>query len=199
MDLESIIIKIAGKTDEKYAMQISEETRRSAIQRGSGISNRSPESIVQKMRDGKAVVAVTRGGLWVGFSYIERCSNGEFVSNSGVIVSPVYRLSGVAKRIKQKIFQLSRDKYPNAKIFSITTSLAIMKMNADLGFETVTFNEITQDSSFWEGCKSCMNYDILQLKQCKNCLCTSMLYTDPIKKKLLGKSMNTRVYHGPNQ
>jgi len=186
MDTESIIIKIAGVSDEKYAMQISEETRRSAIQRGSGISNRSGESIIQKMRDGKAVVAVTRGGHWVGFSYIEIWSNGEFVSNSGLIVCPAYRLSGVAQKIKQKIFQLSRDKYPNAKIFSITTSLAIMKMNARLGFDTVTFNEITQESKFWEGCKSCINYEILQRKQCKNCFCTSMLYIHPIRKTGLG-------------
>jgi hypothetical protein len=185
MDPESIIIRIAGDPDEKYAVQIAEETRRSAIQRGSGISNRSPESIVQKMREGKAVVAVTSGGEWVGFSYIEIWSKGEFVSNSGLIVSPAYRLSGVAERIKQKIFQLSRDKYPNAKLFSITTSLAIMKMNARLGFDPVTFNEITQDSEFWEGCKSCINFEILQGKHCKNCLCTSMLYTHPEKKKLM--------------
>ena len=177
MDPDGIIIRIAGHEDEPYAEQIADETERSAKQRGSGISKRSPESIIQKMRDGKAVVAVTTGGLWAGFSYIEIWGGGEFVSNSGLIVAPEYRASGVASAIKNRIFQLSREKYPGAKIFSITTGLAIMKMNARLGFETVTFNEIAHDPLFWEGCKSCVNYDILQGKQCKNCFCTAMLYT----------------------
>jgi hypothetical protein len=184
VDPDSIIIRIAGKEDEQYAKGISEETMRSAIQRGSGIARRSPESIIQKMREGKAVVAVTKDYKWVGFSYLEIWSNGEFVSNSGLIVAPSYRLSGVAKKIKNKIFKLSRSKYPNANIFSITTGLAIMKMNAELGFEPVTFNEITREKGFWEGCKSCVNYDILQRKQCRNCLCTAMLFIPSAKKVL---------------
>ena len=184
MDPDGIIIKIAGSEDEQYAQQIAEETERSAIQRGSGISKRSPESIIRKMRGGKAVVALTKDGQWAGFSYIEIWSNGEFVSNSGLIVSPEFRTLGVAKAIKDRIFSLSREKYPQAKIFSITTGLAIMKMNARLGFEPVTFNEITHEPGFWEGCKSCCNYDILQGKQCKNCLCTAMLYT-PVEDRQL--------------
>jgi hypothetical protein len=184
MDPDSIIIRIAGKDDEQYANEISEETERSAIQRGSGISRRSPESIVQKMREGKAVVAVTNDNKWAGFSYFEIWSNGEYVSNSGLIVAPSYRLSGIAKKIKNKIFELSRSRYPNANIFSITTGLAIMKMNAELGFEPVTFNEITKEPGFWEGCKSCVNYDILQQKRCKNCLCMAMLYIPTAKRAL---------------
>ncbi|HTB25494.1 MAG TPA: hypothetical protein VK711_08985 [Puia sp.] len=188
MDPDNIIIRIAGKDDEQYAIEISEETERSAIQRGSGISRRTPESIIQKMREGKAVVAVTNDNKWVGFSYLEIWSNGEFVSNSGLIVAPSYRLSGIAKKIKNKIFKLSRSKYPKSNIFCITTGLTIMKMNAGLGFEPVTFNEITKESGFWEGCKSCVNYDILQQKQCKNCLCTAMLYIPPVKKVLTTKA-----------
>lgn len=131
---------------------------------------------MQKMREGKAIIAVTSDGEWAGFSYIEIWSGGELVSNSGLIVSPAFRRSGVAAAIKQKIFELSRQKYPEAKIFSITTGLAIMKMNARLGFEPVTFNEITHDGKFWEGCRSCVNFEILKGKECRNCLCTAMLY-----------------------
>lgn len=177
MDPEGVIIRIAGTTDEEYAEAISAETERSAIERGSGISKRPASAIIQKMREGKAIIAVTAGGEWAGFSYIEVWSRGEFVSNSGLIVSPAFRRSGVAASIKQRIFELSREMFPAAKIFSITTGLAIMKMNARLGFEPVTFNEITHDTKFWEGCSSCVNYDILTGKKCKNCLCTAMLYT----------------------
>ena len=176
MDPEGIIIRFACQHDEQFAQEIAEETERSAVQRGSGISKRSPECIVRKIKEGKAVMAVSSDGHWAGFSYIELWSKGEFVSNSGLIVAPAFRSMGVAKRIKAKIFLLSRLKYPNAKIFSITTGLEIMKMNTRLGFEPVTFNEITKDPQFWQGCRSCINHDILQRKQCKNCLCTAMLY-----------------------
>ena len=131
------------------------------------------------MLEGKAVIAITADGRWVGFCYIETWSHGGYVANSGLIVAPEFRKSGVAKRIKQAVFNLSeREKYPNAKIFGLTTGLAVMKINSELGYEPVTYSELTQDEAFWAGCKSCVNYDILTMKERKNCLCTAMLY-DP--------------------
>ena len=149
----------------------------SAQARGTGIAKRSPEYISAKIDEGKAVIAVTDTGEWVGFCYIETWE-GEYVANSGLIVAPEYRKSGVAKAIKEKIFSLSRERYPDAKIFGLTTGLAVMKINSDLGYEPVTYSELTQDEKFWAGCKSCVNYDILMSKERKNCLCTGMLY-DP--------------------
>lgn len=149
----------------------------SAKARGTGIAKRSPEYVADKMREGKAVIAHTHNGTWVGFCYIETWE-GEYVANSGLIVAPAFRKSGVAKNIKQRVFQLSREKYPEAKIFGLTTGLAVMKINSDLGYEPVTYSELTQDEKFWAGCKSCVNYDILMSKERKNCLCTAMLY-DP--------------------
>lgn len=176
MDPEHIKIRIAGAADEQYAAAISIETALSAKARGSGISQRSPEMIISKMREGKAVIAVCDDGNWVGFSYIEVWANGEFVSNSGLIVSPRFRQNGIAAAIKKKIFRLSRRKYPAAKIFSITTGLAIMKMNARLGFQPVTYSELPAEKKFWQGCRSCVNYNILRGKNCSNCLCTAMLF-----------------------
>lgn len=177
MEEDSIIVRKALPEDCCFAGTIAEEMDRSAKARGSGISKRSPENICRKIREGKAIIALTSSNNWVGFSYIEVWGNGEFVSNSGLIVDPLYRKQGVASRIKQQIFDLSRERYPDACLFSITTGFAIMKMNAKLGFEAVTFNEITHDKTFWEGCKSCVNYTILEGKQFKHCLCTAMLYT----------------------
>lgn len=150
---------------------------KSALARGTGIAKRSPEYVASKMEEGKAVIATTHDDTWVGFCYIETWE-GEYVANSGLIVAPSYRKSGVAKAIKEKIFKLSREKYPNAKIFGLTTGLAVMKINSELGYEPVTYSELTQDDSFWAGCKSCVNYDILMSKERKNCMCTAMLY-DP--------------------
>ena len=168
---------MATPEDEAYARTITDEMESSAKARGTGIAKRSPDYIIQKINEGKAVIAVTTDGTWVGFCYIETWE-GEYVANSGLIVAPEFRKSGVAKSIKQRIFQLSREKYPEAKIFGLTTGLAVMKINSDLGYEPVTYSELTQDEKFWAGCKSCVNYDILMSKERKNCLCTAMLY-DP--------------------
>ncbi|MGN6492186.1 MAG: N-acetyltransferase [Agriterribacter sp.] len=177
MDPEGIIVRIAEENDAIYAKEISEETYRSAIARGSGISRRSPEMIIDKIKQGKAIIAVTTNKQWAGFSYMETWSAGAFVSHSGLIVAPAFRHLHVATQIKDRIFSLSRERYPNAKIFSITTGLTIMKLNAALGFETVTFNELPHDPSFWEGCKSCAHYDILTSQGCRHCLCTALLFT----------------------
>ncbi len=177
MDNSNIIIRAAVPADAHYAKNITDEMESSAKARGTGIAKRSPEYIEQKINEGKAVIALTTGGIWVGFCYIETWE-GEYVANSGLIVSPPFRKSGVAKAIKEKIFKLSRQKYPNAKIFGLTTGLAVMKINSELGYEPVTYSELTQDEKFWAGCKSCVNYDILMSKDRKNCMCTAMLY-DP--------------------
>lgn len=161
-----------------FAHAICEEMASSAKARGTGIAKRTPEYIANKMLEGKAVIALTKKGEWAGFCYIECWSHEEYVANSGLIVAPAFRKSGLAKMIKQKIFELSRQKYPDAKIFGLTTGLAVMKINSDLGYEPVTYSELTQDDSFWQGCKSCVNYEILMSKDRKNCLCTGMLY-DP--------------------
>ncbi|GAA3918800.1 N-acetyltransferase [Chitinophaga oryziterrae] len=174
--MEDIIVRVATEEDEQFAKIITDEMEASAKVRGTGIAKRSPAAIIEKIREGKAVIAVTTGNTWVGFSYIEIWSNGEFVSNSGLIVNPAFRERGVASAIKQRIFKLSRKKYPAAKIFSITTGLAIMRMNSRLGFEPVTYNEITYEERFWSACKSCPNYHILESKSFKNCMCTAMLY-----------------------
>jgi hypothetical protein len=177
VDNQNIIIRVATAADKIYAETITQEMEESAKARGTGIAKRSPDYIVQKIDEGKAVIAVTDDGTWVGFCYIETWE-GEYVANSGLIVSPNFRKSGVAKSIKQKIFALSREKYPEAKIFGLTTGLAVMKINSDLGYEPVTYSELTQDEKFWAGCRSCVNFDILMSKERKNCLCTAMLY-DP--------------------
>ena len=172
----NIIVRIADSGDTVYAETITNEMASSAKARGTGIAKRSPEYVSQKIQEGKAVIAVTATGEWVGFCYIEAWQHGQFVANSGLIVALAYRKTGIAKKIKHTIFQLSRDKYPNSKLFGLTTGLAVMKINSELGYEPVTYSELTDDEEFWAGCKSCVNYDILMSKDRKNCMCTAMLY-----------------------
>jgi len=178
LETNNIIIRPASIADMHYSKTITDEMASSAKARGTGIAQRSPSYIEKKILEGKAVIAVTNDGTWVGFCYIEAWGHEQFVANSGLIVAPEFRKSGVAKQIKKRIFDLSREKYPDAKIFGLTTGLAVMKINSELGYEPVTYSELTDDEEFWAGCKSCVNYDILMSKERKNCMCTAMLY-DP--------------------
>lgn len=166
----------------RYAEAICDEMFESAKARGTGIARRKPEYIARKMEEGKAVIALHKDGRWAGFCYIETWSHGDYVANSGLIVNPAFRKVGLAKAIKKRVFELSREKYPQAKIFGLTTGLAVMKINSDLGYEPVTYAELTQDEEFWKGCQSCVNYDILISKERKNCMCTAMLW-DPVEKE----------------
>ncbi|MCV2485281.1 GNAT family N-acetyltransferase [Flavobacterium sp. SH_e] len=174
------IIEEAKLEHIRYVNQICEETLSSAKARGTGISGRPPELLAKKIIEGEAIIAFTSKGKWAGFAFISSWENGKYVSNSGLIVAPEFRNTGLAKKIKRKIFEISHQKYPKALIFSLTTGLAVMKMNHELGFEPVTYSELPNDELFWENCKSCVNCSILLSKERKNCLCTAMLY-DPEK------------------
>jgi len=176
-----VVISIADDSHLKYAEEISTLMAQAAKARGTGIAERTPEYLHQKMHQGKAVIALADDQL-AGFCYIESWGHDQYVANSGLIVHPDFRRTGLAKKIKKKIFELSRQKYPHAKIFGITTSLAVMKINSELGYKPVTFSELTNDDAFWLGCRSCPNYDILQRTERIHCLCTGMLY-DPEKEK----------------
>lgn len=169
-------IEITNSSHIFWLNEICETTLSSALARGTGISGRSAELLEEKMKNGDAIIAFSSDGKWAGFSFISSWDNGQFVSNSGLIVAPQFRHTGLAKNIKRKIFELSRQKYPEASIFSLTTGLAVMKMNHELGFEPVTYSELTTDELFWDNCKSCVNCPILISKERKNCLCTAMLY-----------------------
>jgi len=176
MDDPEIITRIAKPADVIFVYSILEEMERSAQARGTGIAKRSPQSICKKIYEGKAVIVVTKENKWAGFSYIESWGNGEFVSNSGLIVNPDYRGNGVATRVKQAVFELSRERYPESKIFSITTGEAVLKMNHKLGFVPVTYAGIPSDKAFWDQCKACVHYPVLNSQERKRCLCTAMVF-----------------------
>lgn len=182
-------ILVANESHIKYAQIISDTITDSAKVRGTGIARRTPEYIVKRLQAGNAIIALD-GDNFAGFCYIEVWGHKKFVANSGLIVHPDYRKQGLAKKIKRAIFELSRKKFPDAKIFGITTGLAVMKMNYELGYKPVTFSELTDDPEFWKGCQTCKNFDVLTRTDYKMCLCTGMLY-DPEDKTRIKKSKRT--------
>lgn len=186
-------IVIADKSHSIYANIICETISDAAQVRGTGIAKRRPEYIITKMENGNAVIALD-GNKFAGFCYIEKWSHGKFVANSGLIVHPDYRGQGLAKKIKKIVFEHSRAKFPNAKVFSITTGLAVMKLNSDLGYKPVTFSELTDDQSFWKGCQTCKNYDVLQRTEQHMCLCTGMLYDPNSKETKKHKKIKEKVF-----
>ena len=169
-------LEVSSEKHLVYVEEIRNEMEDSAKKRGTGIAKRSSEYLGKKISEGNSIIAIDENGTWAGFCYIETWTNGEYVANSGLIVSPQFRNVGLATQIKERIFELSREKYPNAKIFGLTTGLAVMKINSNLGYKPVIYSELTQDEQFWNGCKNCVNYEILMMKERKNCLCTAMLF-----------------------
>ncbi len=188
----TVDILIASDKHLSYVDTILETIAEAAKIRGTGIAKRNPEYIKNKIVEGKAVIAFS-DDEFAGFCYIETWGHEKFVANSGLIVVDKFRGKGLAKNIKKKAFEMSRKRYPNAKIFGLTTGLAVMKINSELGYKPVTFSELTDDEQFWKGCQSCINYDILMRTNRKHCLCTGMLFDpardarpDPMPPKKLG-------------
>ncbi len=177
----NVDVIVADESHLDYAEKVCDLIYISAQERGTGIAKRTPEYIKEKIRDGKAVIAIAEDGSLAGYSYIETWGHTKFVANYGLIVAHEFRKTGLARRIKHKTFELSRKMFPYAKIFSITTGLAVMKINTEMGFKPVTFSELTDDKEFWAGCEGCRNFDILQRNDYKLCLCTGLLF-DPAKK-----------------
>ena len=175
--MEEIKVLVADATHEKYVDTILETIESAAKVRGTGIAKRTHEYLFTKMNEAKAVIALC-GDKFVGFSYIETWGNKQYVTTSGLIVHPDFRGLGVARRIKDLTFTLARKRWPHAKIFSLTSGAAVMAMNTRLGYQPVTFAELTDDEAFWRGCEGCVNVDVLKRTGRKYCICTGMLY-DP--------------------
>lgn len=172
-----IEVVVASEKHLSYVTAINDAIDNAAKARGTGIARRTNEYIADKIRSGKAIIALNREEF-VGFCYIESWGHQKFVANSGLIVVPAYRGLGVAKQIKEAAFHLSRRRFPQAKLFGLTTGEQVMRINTSLGYVPVTFAKLTDDEEFWAGCKSCVNYDILQRTNMTKCLCTGMVY-DP--------------------
>ncbi len=181
-ELKNVKIIVANEEHIKYVDAINDAIDIASKQRGTGIARRTFEYIANKMKERKAIIAL-EGDKFAGFCYIEAWQEKGFVANSGLIVTDEFRGIGLAKAIKQKAFDLSRERYPDSKIFGLTTGLAVMKINHDLGYRPVTYSELTTDDQFWDGCKGCVNYDILTRMNRTKCLCTGMLY-DPAWEKV---------------
>jgi hypothetical protein len=176
-----IEIMVADESHEKYVDVILKTIEDAAKVRGTGIAKRTHEYVAEKMKEGKAIIALC-GDDFAGFCYIETWSDKHYVANSGLIVVPSYRNKGLAKRIKHFAFNLSRERWPNAKLFGLTSGGAVMKINTELGYVPVPFSELTDDEAFWRGCQGCCNHDVLERTERRYCICTGMLY-DPAKHK----------------
>lgn len=176
-----ITICVANESHFKYIDTILKTIEESSKVRGTGIAKRTHEYVETKMREGKAIIALF-DDEFAGFCYIESWGDKQYVANSGLIVNPKFRGMGLAKRIKKFSFDLSRKRFPNAKLFGLTSGAAVMKINTELGYVPVTFADLTDDEQFWKGCEGCVNSDILKRTNRRYCICTAMLF-DPEKQK----------------
>lgn len=182
-------VMVADESHEKYVDTILDTIEIAARKRGSGIARRTHEYVAQKMREGKVIIALA-GDEFAGFSYIESWGNKQYVATSGLIVTDKFRNHGLAKRIKHAAFQLARLRWPKAKLFSLTSGSAVMKMNTELGYVPVTFSDLTDDEAFWRGCNGCVNHDVLTRTQRQYCICTAMLFDPEDPRCLMLEKLN---------
>ena len=191
--VQHIDITIASEVHLKYVPEIEEALYQASLQKGTGIAVRSRAYLEGKIKEGKAIIALGNKGKWAGFCYIESWGHQKLVANSGLIVSSEFRGAGLAGEIKKRALELSAKLFPGAKLFGLTTSLAVMKINSGLGYRPVTFSELTDDDEFWKGCQTCPYYDILVRTKRDDCLCTAMIMDPAEKQKLNGKEKTTRI------
>lgn len=179
---DGIRVFVADESYEKYVDTILDTITAAAKVRGSGIAKRTHEYLAAKMRERKAILAL-KDEEFAGFCYIESWEDKHYVANSGLIVVEKFRGHHLATRIKEVAFTLSRLRWPHAKLFGLTSSGAVMRINTRLGYVPVPFAELTQDNEYWKGCGTpenpcCINCDVLARTNRKYCVCTGMLY-DP--------------------
>jgi GNAT superfamily N-acetyltransferase len=184
---DGIEIIIANASHEKYVDEILDTITAAAKVRGTGIAKRTHEYVAQKMKEGKAIIALA-DEEFAGFCYIESWGNKQYVANSGLIVKDKFRGHGLARRIKQRAFRLSREMWPNAKLFGLTSGGAVMKINTELGYVPVPFSELTDDDAFWKGCQGCVNHDVLMRTDRRYCICTAMLYDPAVHDKKMNNN-----------
>ena len=180
--MKKFVITVAGEEHLNYVPDVEKAILGASKVKGTGLAIRSREYLSSKITEGKAVFAISEQGDFAGFCYVESWGHEKFVANSGLIVLDEFRGHGLAMKIKEEAFKLSRKIFPEAKMFGLTTSLAVMKINSSIGYKPVTFSELTDDDDFWKGCQSCAYYDILFRTNRTHCLCTAMLY-DPEKEE----------------
>lgn len=179
-------VEIADETHVSYATTICQLIADSARTRGTGRGKRSPEKIIEKIRSGQAIIALANHQL-AGFSYIDAWDEDTLVVHTGLIIAPEFRAMGLAKKIKMAAIHLTAVKYPKAKLFSITTSMAVMKINSELGYRPVTYDQLPKDQNFWKGCESCPNYSALRSKNNQMCFCTAMIL-EKIEQRINGST-----------
>ena len=83
------------------------------------IAERSPAMLRHKIESGRAALALQRRGgteELVGFGYYSEWEGGRFVSHSGLVVRPELRGRGLGRRLKQALFQASRERFPDANV-----------------------------------------------------------------------------------
>jgi len=191
--VQNIEITIASKRHLGHVPEIEKALYKASLQKGTGIAVRSTAYLKEKIEEGKAVIALGPEGRWAGFCYIESWGHNRFVANSGLIVSKAFRGLGLASEIKKRALELSARLFPGARLFGLTTSLAVMKINSGLGYRPVTFSELTDDDQFWKGCETCPYYDILVRTKRDDCLCTAMIMDPAEGKRVNGKAQASKI------
>ncbi len=183
-----IVVRVARPADRIHAAAASRLIRRAAV--AHDLAQRSAALLRDKIEHGRAAIALIDDEL-VGFGFFSEWESGEFVSHSGLVVRDDLRGKGLGRRLKRALLDASMRLFPRAKTMSITTSPAVLAMNASLGFVRVPLSRLTKDEAFWDGCRTCRNFASVR-RAGKKCCCFGMLKAPAPRESLRSASRRTR-------
>lgn len=172
---KEFLLSVSNENHTPFAREIELLFEQVTNEKSIGINLKKGQYIGEKIIKGDAIIATKQGRL-AGFCYLRNRNNDDYVSISGIVVVPQFRRLGLAKMMIEEIFQVARKKYPKAKLFSLTTSPEVMRINSIHGYKTVNYSKLSTSNKFWAECSDCLNYNFLQKNNNTRCLCSAMLF-----------------------
>jgi len=176
-ELTDFLISIPSPEHISFSKEIENLLKEAAAEKSRGLNIKNSDYIEKKILSGDAIIA-TKDGELAGFCYLRRRKNTDYVSVSGIVIMPKYRKIGLSKLIINEAFELARTKYPEAKIFCLTTSPTFMRVSSELGYKPISYSKLSTSQEFWNACSDCLNYSTLKSNNNSRCLCSAMLF-DP--------------------
>ncbi len=170
LELEPPIeVRVARPSDVASVARI-QTLIRDAHEAGAIIALRSADYLGAAIRERRAVVLL-RGATLVGFAMAHAWESEKYVSHSAMVVAPELRGRGLSRRMKAALIELTRKRWPNAIILSLTLSPQVEQVNKSFGFEPVPYCDLTKDPEFWKGCEGCIHFAHLKRNQQQDCHC----------------------------
>lgn len=165
------LMRQAHKGDLKLGGDIAYWIADGQKSRKTGRLHRRSTDIEPKLEKGQAILGFSAEGELAGYVGFDLWDHDTVITSSGLIVLPSFRGMGLGRALKEYILEFLGCRYPNARLFTITTNLGVLKMNREMGYQTDRFEASPRDPTYWKGCMECPHFKKLREGGFQSCLC----------------------------